>query len=162
MVLMPVCRPLFLDYYDGACLRWLKGQESSRSAVDTEVAAALSGNTYFNFHHHQSFYQGCCGWVYKQIPQHKHVTPTPYRTAHLPGKQNVFGKSVVSSYDFGKSKLTVGIACDFLGNWVSRRSSQNNTPKHVVFRKKILKWAGTTISKQHVGNRCKCRLPLYG
>jgi MoCo/4Fe-4S cofactor protein with predicted Tat translocation signal len=33
--------------------------------------------------------------------------------------QNSFGKSVIPSYSFDKSKVIVGIACDFLGNWLS-------------------------------------------
>ncbi|MGZ3884292.1 MAG: TAT-variant-translocated molybdopterin oxidoreductase, partial [Bacteroidia bacterium] len=32
--------------------------------------------------------------------------------------KNVFGKSVVSSYDFSKAKTIVGVACDFLGTWL--------------------------------------------
>jgi len=33
--------------------------------------------------------------------------------------KNVFGKSVISSYDFSKAKTIVGIACDFMGNWLN-------------------------------------------
>jgi MoCo/4Fe-4S cofactor protein with predicted Tat translocation signal len=33
--------------------------------------------------------------------------------------QNTFGKSVIPSYNFDQSKVIVGIACDFLGNWLS-------------------------------------------
>jgi MoCo/4Fe-4S cofactor protein with predicted Tat translocation signal len=33
--------------------------------------------------------------------------------------QNTFGKSVIPSYNFNLSKVIVGIACDFLGNWLS-------------------------------------------
>ena len=31
----------------------------------------------------------------------------------------MFGKSVVSSYDFSKAKTIVGVACDFLGTWLN-------------------------------------------
>lgn len=33
--------------------------------------------------------------------------------------KNVFGKSIVSSYDFSKAKTIVGVACDFLGTWLN-------------------------------------------
>ncbi len=33
--------------------------------------------------------------------------------------QNTFGKSVIPSYNFDQAKVIVGIACDFLGNWLS-------------------------------------------
>ncbi len=33
--------------------------------------------------------------------------------------EKVWGKKVVSAYDFSKAKTVVGIACDFMGNWLS-------------------------------------------
>lgn len=55
-----------------------------------------------------------------KYPKAKHVTydAVSYSALNAANK-NVFGKSVVSSYNFNKAKTIVGIACDFLGTWLS-------------------------------------------
>src|SRR5574343_217520 len=55
-----------------------------------------------------------------KYPSVKHVTYDSVSYSSLTtANKNVFGKSVVSSYDFSKAKTVVGIACDFLGNWLN-------------------------------------------
>jgi MoCo/4Fe-4S cofactor protein with predicted Tat translocation signal len=53
-------------------------------------------------------------------PNTKHVTydAVSYSALNAANK-NVFGKAVVSSYNFNKAKTIVGIACDFLGTWLN-------------------------------------------
>jgi len=55
-----------------------------------------------------------------KYPKAKHVTydAVSYSALNAANK-NVFGKNVVSSYNFNKAKTIVGIACDFLGTWLS-------------------------------------------
>ncbi len=53
-------------------------------------------------------------------PNTKHVTYDAISyNALTKANKNTFGKAVVSSYDFSKAKIVVGIACDFLGNWIT-------------------------------------------
>jgi molybdopterin-containing oxidoreductase family iron-sulfur binding subunit len=53
-------------------------------------------------------------------PDAKHITYDAISyNALTKANLNVFGKAVVSAYDFSKAKVVVGIACDFLGNWLS-------------------------------------------
>jgi MoCo/4Fe-4S cofactor protein with predicted Tat translocation signal len=53
-------------------------------------------------------------------PNAKHVTYDAISYSALnAANKNVFGKNVVSSYNFSKAKTIVGIACDFLGTWLS-------------------------------------------
>jgi molybdopterin-containing oxidoreductase family iron-sulfur binding subunit len=55
-----------------------------------------------------------------KYPGSKHVTYDAISyNAITKANKNVFGKEVVPSYDFSKAKVVVGIACDFLGNWIS-------------------------------------------
>ncbi len=55
-----------------------------------------------------------------KYPNAKHVTfDAVSYSALINANKNVFGKSVVSSYDFSKAKTIVGIACDFLGTWLN-------------------------------------------
>lgn len=51
-----------------------------------------------------------------KLYQYDSVSYSALRNAN----EKVFGKKVVSSYNFAKaSKVVVGVACDFLGNWLS-------------------------------------------
>jgi molybdopterin-containing oxidoreductase family iron-sulfur binding subunit len=55
-----------------------------------------------------------------KYPNAKHVTYDAVSYSALrKANENVFGKKVVSSYDFSKAKTIVGVACDFLGTWLS-------------------------------------------
>ncbi len=55
-----------------------------------------------------------------KYPNTEHVTYDAVSySAMIEANKNVFGKSVVSSYDFSKAKTIVGVACDFLGTWLN-------------------------------------------
>lgn len=55
-----------------------------------------------------------------KYPGSKHVTYDAISYAGLSkANKNVFGKSVIPSYDFSKAKTIVGVGCDFLGTWLS-------------------------------------------
>lgn len=55
-----------------------------------------------------------------KYPSAKHISydSVSYSALSIANK-NVFGKSVVPSYNFNKAKTIVGIACDFLGTWLN-------------------------------------------
>ncbi len=67
-----------------------------------------------------------------KYPTAKHVQYDAVSYSALSNANNkVFGKKVVSSYDFSKaSKVIVGIACDFLGNWLSPVEFANGYAKN--------------------------------
>jgi molybdopterin-containing oxidoreductase family iron-sulfur binding subunit len=113
-----------LGLYDGARLRGplIKGQESTWKAADEAVSSKLSGS---NIRILTSTIispstKAVIAEFKNKYPKTEHVTydAVSYNALILANK-NVFGKSVVSSYDFSKAKIVVGIACDFLGNWLS-------------------------------------------
>ena len=53
-------------------------------------------------------------------PGSKHVTYDAISYAALTkANKNVFGKAIISSYDFSKAKVIIGVACDFLGTWLN-------------------------------------------
>jgi MoCo/4Fe-4S cofactor protein with predicted Tat translocation signal len=71
-----------------------------------------------------------------KYPATKHVTYDPVSyNALVKANKNVFGKEVVASYDFSKAKIVVGIACDFLGNWLSGEEFS----KQYAFNRKVSK-----------------------
>lgn len=65
-----------------------------------------------------------------KYPKAKHVTydAVSYSALNAANK-NVFGKAVVSSYNFSKAKTIVGIACDFLGTWLNSIEFANQYSK---------------------------------
>lgn len=113
-----------LGLYDGARLRgpMYQGKETTWKTVDDAMAAALTGakvriltSTIIS----PSTKAIIADFMAKN-PNTKHISYDAISYSALnKANQNVFGKSVVSSYDFSKAKLVVGIACDFLGNWIS-------------------------------------------
>lgn len=113
-----------LGLYDGARLNgpWIKGQEATWKTVDETVAAALkSGNVrILSSTIISPSTKAIISEFTAKYPGTKHVTYDAISyNALTKANKNVFGKSVVSSYDFSKAKIVVGIACDFLGNWLS-------------------------------------------
>ena len=113
-----------LGLYDGARLRGplVKGAEATWKTADETVAAAIKkGNIRILT---SSIISPSTKAVVSEFieknPSAKHITydAVSYNALTLANK-NVFGKSVVSSYDFSKAKVVVGIACDFLGNWLA-------------------------------------------
>jgi MoCo/4Fe-4S cofactor protein with predicted Tat translocation signal len=113
-----------LDLYDGARLRgpYYKGEPTTWKTVDDAAAAALNGanvriltSTIIS-----PSTQALMGEFAARYPNTKHITYDAISyNALTRANKNVFGKAVVSSYDFSKAKVIVGIACDFLGNWLT-------------------------------------------
>lgn len=113
-----------LGLYDGARLRgpWVKGAESTWKTADETAAAALNGaniriltSTIIS-----PSTKAVIAEFTAKHPNTKHVTYDAISyNALTKANKNVFGKAVVSSYDFSKAKIVVGIACDFLGNWLT-------------------------------------------
>lgn len=113
-----------LGLYDGARLRgpWLKGKEATWKSADDAVAAALSGasiriltSTILS-----PSTRAVIAEFKRKYPNTEHVVYDAVSyNALTKANKNVFGKSVVSAYDFSKANLVVGVACDFLGNWLA-------------------------------------------
>ncbi|MBS1652506.1 MAG: TAT-variant-translocated molybdopterin oxidoreductase [Bacteroidetes bacterium] len=113
-----------LGLYDGARLRGpiVKGKDQNWKSTDDTVTAALKGGNVRILT--STIISPSTNAVLNEFvlkyPGTKVVTydSVSYNALTLANK-NVFGKSVVSSYDFSKAKAIVGIACDFLGNWLN-------------------------------------------
>jgi molybdopterin-containing oxidoreductase family iron-sulfur binding subunit len=114
-----------LGLYDGARLRgpMVKGKEATWKSADDAVGAALIGGGAVRILTSTIISPSTKAVISEFIsryPNTKHVTYDAISyNALTKANKNVFGKSVVSSYDFGKAKVVVGIACDFLGNWIA-------------------------------------------
>lgn len=113
-----------LGLYDGARLRGplVKGSESTWKAADEAASAALNGGAVriLTSTIISPSTKAVIAEFTAKHPNTKHVTYDAISyNALTKANKNVFGKSVVSSYDFSKAKIVVGIACDFLGNWIS-------------------------------------------
>ncbi len=113
-----------LGLYDGARLRGplLKGAEATWKSAD-EAAAASFGSGAIRILTSTIISPSTKAVISaftSKHPNSKHVTYDAISyNALAKANKNVFGKSVISSYDFSKAKVVVGIACDFLGNWIS-------------------------------------------
>ncbi len=113
-----------LGLYDGARLAGpvLKGAYTTWKNADDAVGKALgSGNAVLLTSTVISpSTKAVVAEFTAKYPNAKHVTydAVSYSALNAANK-NVFGKSVVSSYNFNKAKTIVGIACDFLGTWLS-------------------------------------------
>ena len=113
-----------LSLYDGARLNGplAKGEPTTWKNVDDAVAKSLSSGT--NVILSSSIISPSTKAVIAEFtakyPNTKHVTYDAISYSGLiNANKNVFGKSVVSSYDFSKAKTIVGVACDFLGTWLN-------------------------------------------
>lgn len=113
-----------LSLYDGARLNGplAKGNPTTWKNVDDAVAKSLSSGT--NVILSSTIISPSTKAVIAEFtakyPNTKHVTYDAVSYAGLiKANKNVFGKSVVSSYDFSKAKTIVGVACDFLGTWLN-------------------------------------------
>ncbi|MCF8423786.1 MAG: TAT-variant-translocated molybdopterin oxidoreductase [Bacteroidia bacterium] len=113
-----------LSLYDGARLNGplAKGNPTTWKNVDDAVASSLSTGT--NVILSSTIISPSTKAVIAEFtakhPNTKHVTYDAISySALINANKNVFGKSVVSSYDFSKAKTIVGISCDFLGTWLS-------------------------------------------
>jgi MoCo/4Fe-4S cofactor protein with predicted Tat translocation signal len=113
-----------LSLYDGSRLNGplAKGNPTTWKNVDDAVAKSLSSGT--NVILSSTIISPSTKAVIAEFiakhPNSKHVTYDAISySALINANKNVFGKSVVSSYDFSKAKTIVGVACDFLGTWLS-------------------------------------------
>jgi MoCo/4Fe-4S cofactor protein with predicted Tat translocation signal len=114
-----------LSLYDGARLRGplVKGKEVTWGGADDAVAVALKAGGAIRLLTSTIISPSTKAVISEFAAKHqdfKHIAydAVSYSALNLANK-NVFGKSVVSSYDFSKAKTIVGIACDFLGNWLN-------------------------------------------
>lgn len=114
-----------LGLYDGARLRGplVKGKEVTWSGADDAVSTALRVGGAVRLLTSTVISPSTKAVISEFASKHqdfKHITydAISYNALNLANK-NVFGKSVISSYDFSKAKTIVGIACDFLGNWLN-------------------------------------------
>jgi MoCo/4Fe-4S cofactor protein with predicted Tat translocation signal len=113
-----------LGLYDGSRLRGpkVKGKDESWKAADAAVAAGLGSGAIrlLTSTIISPSTKAVVAEFSSKYSNFKHVTydAVSYNALTLANKA-VFGKSVVSSYDFSKAKTIVGIACDFLGNWLN-------------------------------------------
>jgi MoCo/4Fe-4S cofactor protein with predicted Tat translocation signal len=113
-----------LGLYDNARLKepWLKGVPTTWKSVDDAAAQSMSGATIriLTSTIISPSTKAVISEFIEKHPNTKHVTydAVSYNALSKANK-NVFGKAVVSSYDFSKARVVVGIACDFLGNWLS-------------------------------------------
>lgn len=113
-----------LSLYDGSRLNGplAKGNPTTWKNVDDAVAKSLSSGT--NVILSSTIISPSTKAVIAEFvakhPNTKHVTYDAVSySALIKANKNVFGKSVVSSYDFSKAKTIVGVACDFLGTWLN-------------------------------------------
>lgn len=113
-----------LSLYDGARLTgpmWKK-EMTAWKTVDEAVAKAIgSGNTVILSSTIISpSTKAVIAEFLSKHPGSKHVTYDAISYAALSkANKNVFGKAVISSYDFSKAKAIVGVGCDFLGTWLN-------------------------------------------
>ena len=113
-----------LSLYDGARLSGplAKGNPTTWKNVDAAVAQSISvgqavilSSTIIS-----PSTKAVIAEFTSKHPNAKHVTYDAISySALINANKNVFGKSVVSSYDFSKAKTIVGVACDFLGTWLN-------------------------------------------
>lgn len=113
-----------LSLYDGARLNGplAKGNATTWKNVDQAVGQALSSGSTVILSStiiSPSTKAVIAEFIAKH-PNSKHVTYDAVSYSALAkANKNVFGKSVVASYDFSKAKTIVGVACDFLGTWLN-------------------------------------------
>lgn len=113
-----------LSLYDGSRLNGplAKGNPTTWKNVDDAISKSLSTGT--NVILSSTIISPSTKAVIAEFvakhPNTKHVTYDAISySALIKANKNVFGKSVVSSYDFSKAKTIVGVACDFLGTWLN-------------------------------------------
>ncbi|MBS1637754.1 MAG: TAT-variant-translocated molybdopterin oxidoreductase [Bacteroidetes bacterium] len=113
-----------LSLYDGARLQGptFKGEYTSWKNVDDAITKSVSsGNTVILTSTIIS--PSTKAVIAEFTAKHPNTKVVTYDAisynALSKASKNVFGKSVIPSYDFSKAKTIVGIACDFVGTWLS-------------------------------------------
>lgn len=113
-----------LSLYDGARLTgplWKKEMAGWKTVDDTVTKALGTGNAVILSSTIISpSTKAVIAEFLSKHPGAKHVTYDAISYAALiKANKNVFGRSVISSYDFSKAKTIVGVGCDFLGTWLN-------------------------------------------
>lgn len=114
--------------YDGARLNgpWAKGAQSTWKTVDAEIGKALASvggkeiailsSTIISPSTRAVIAEFKAKYPSAKLYQYDAISYSALRAAN----DKVWGKKVVSHYHFDEaSKVVVGIACDFLGNWLN-------------------------------------------
>lgn len=117
-----------LSLYDGARLNrpYAKGAESNWKTVDGEIGKALTGvggkeiailsSTIISPSTRAVLAEFTAKYPTAKVYQQDAVSYSALRNAN----EKVWGRKVLSSYNFSAAtKMVVGFACDFLGNWLS-------------------------------------------
>jgi MoCo/4Fe-4S cofactor protein with predicted Tat translocation signal len=112
-----------LSLYDGARLTGplMKGAPTTWKNADDAVAKAISSGDIriLTSSIISPSTKAVVAEFSAKYPNTKHVTYDAVSySALISANKNVFGKAVVSSYDFSKAKTIVAVACDFLGTWL--------------------------------------------
>lgn len=114
-----------LGLYDGARLRGpkVKGQDATWKTADETVTQALAAGGNVRILTSTIISPSTKAVIADFVAKYPNTKVVTYDAisynALSKANQNVFGKAVVSSYDFSQAKVVVGIACDFLGNWIA-------------------------------------------
>ncbi len=113
-----------LSLYDGSRLNGpllKKNLTTWKNADDTVAKGIASGNTVLLSSTIISpSTQSVITEFLSKHPGSKHIVYDAISYAALiKANKNVFGKAVVSSYDFSKAKTIISVACDFLGTWLN-------------------------------------------
>lgn len=114
-----------LSLYDGARLTGpkIKGEATTWKNTDDTISKALASGKAIRLLTSTIISPSTKAVIAEFIDKHPNTKHISYDaisySALVEANKNVFGKSVVSSYDFSKAKTIVGIACDFLGTWLN-------------------------------------------
>ena len=113
-----------LSLYDGARLNGplSKGNPTTWKNADDAIAKSLSTGTTVILSSTiiSPSTKAVIAEFLTKYPNSKHVSYDAISySALINANKNVFGKSVISSYDFSKAKTIVGVGCDFLGTWLN-------------------------------------------
>lgn len=117
-----------LSLYDGARLSgpWAKGTPTTWKNADNEIGKALTGvggkeiailsSTIISPSTRAVIAEFTAKYPSAKLYQYDAVSYSALRSAN----EKVWGKKVLSSYNFAEAKkVVVGVACDFLGNWLT-------------------------------------------
>lgn len=113
-----------LGLYDGARLTapLMNGKSSSWKEVDAAVKKALSEGSVrlLTSTVISPSLKALISELTSTVTDFKHIqwdeiSYSAIRSAH----QKLIGKSIIPEYHFDKAKIIVGVACDFLGNWLN-------------------------------------------
>ncbi|MGE0568488.1 MAG: TAT-variant-translocated molybdopterin oxidoreductase, partial [Bacteroidia bacterium] len=114
-----------LSLYDGARLRGplVKGKEATWAVADDTAAKAISAGGEIRLLTSSIISPSTKAVIAQFKAKYPTVKQVVYDavsySALINANKNVHDKAVISSYDFSKANVIVGLACDFLGNWLN-------------------------------------------